>query len=130
MILRYKDIHAFDNNKTMKIIYSMYRASEVSVHRACCKRATQTYSLGGGGTIYPGSRPEGVTTRCPRMVTECLLTRSMLIKMYKFTSSGYVPVCLYMYTLFTVSQFHADVHSVIAKVMCFSHTWSSHCPSI
>ena len=26
MVLRYKDIHAFDNNKTMKIIYSLYRA--------------------------------------------------------------------------------------------------------
>ena len=33
MVLRYKDIHAFDNNKTMKIIYSMYRAGEVSVNR-------------------------------------------------------------------------------------------------
>ena len=98
MVLRYKDIHAFDNNKTMKIIYSMYRAGEVSVHRACCERATQPYSLGGGGTICPGSRPAGVTTRSPRMVTECLLTRSMLIKMYKFSISGYVPVyvhCVY-----------------------------------
>ena len=28
----------------MKIIYSMYRAAEVSVHRACCERATQPYS--------------------------------------------------------------------------------------
>ena len=36
MVLRYKDIDAFDNNKTMKIIYSMYRA--------CCERATQPYS--------------------------------------------------------------------------------------
>ena len=98
MVLRYKDIHAFDNNKTMKIIYSMYRAGEVSVHRACCERATQPYSLGGGGTIYPGSRPAGVTTRCPRMVTKFLLTRSILIKMFKFTISGYVPVyvhCIY-----------------------------------
>ena len=78
MVLRYKDIHAFDNKKTMKIFYSMYREGEVSVHRACCERATQPYSLGGGGTIYPGSRPAGVNTRGPRMVTECLLTRSML----------------------------------------------------
>ena len=31
--------------------------------------------LEGGGTICPGSRPAGVTTRCPRIVTECLLTR-------------------------------------------------------
>ena len=92
MVLRYKNIHAFDNNKTMKIIYSMYRAGEVSVHRACCERATQPYSLGGGGTICPVSRPAGFTRRCSRMVTECLLARSMLIKMYKFTISGYVPV--------------------------------------
>ena len=63
MVLRYKDIHAFDNNKTMKIIYSMYRAGEVSVHRACCERATQPYSFVGGGTIYPGSRPAGGTKR-------------------------------------------------------------------
>ena len=90
-----KHRHAFDNNKTMKIIYSMYRASEVSVHRACCERAIQPYSLGGGGTICPVSRPAGFTTRCPRMVTECLLIRSMLIKMYKFTISGYVPVYVY-----------------------------------
>ena len=65
-----------------KIIYSMYRADELSIHRACCERATQPYSLGGGGTNYPGSRPADVTTRSPRMVAECLLTRSMLIKMY------------------------------------------------
>ena len=109
MVIRYKDMHAFDNNKTRKIIYSMYRAGEVSVHRACYERATLPYSLGGGGTICPGSRPAGVTTRCPRMVTECFLTRSMLIKMYKFTISGYV---LYTYIVFTISQFNTDVHSV------------------
>ena len=98
MVLRYKDILAFDNNKIMKIIYSMYRVGEVSVPRACCERATQPYSLGEGGTIYPGSRLAGITTRCPRIVTECLLTRSMLIKMYKITISWYVPVyvhCIY-----------------------------------
>ena len=68
MVLNYKDIH--DNYKTMKIIYSMYTAGEVSVNRACCERATRPYSLEGGGTIYPGSRPAGVTTRSPRMVPE------------------------------------------------------------
>ena len=104
MVLKYKDIHAFDNYKTMKIIYSMYRAGEVAVHRACCERATQPYSLGGGGTIYTGSRPASVTTHSLRMVTECLLTRSMVIKMY-LPLHG---LCLYMYIVFTVSQFHAD----------------------
>ena len=108
MVLKYKDIHAFDNYKTMKIIYNMYRAGEVSVHRACCERVTQPYSLGGGGTLYPGSRPAGVTTRSPRMVTESLLTRSMLIKMY-LPLHG---MRLYTYIVFTVSQFHADAHSV------------------
>ena len=33
MVLKYKDMHAFDNYKTMKIIYSIYRAGEVSVRR-------------------------------------------------------------------------------------------------
>ena len=82
MVLKYKDIHAFDNYKTMEIIYNMYRAGEVSVHRACCERAAQPYSFGGGGTIYTGSRPTGGTTRSPRMVTEYLLIRSMLIKCF------------------------------------------------
>ena len=46
------------------IIYNMYRAVEVSVHQARCERATQPYSLGGGGgTIYQGSRPADVTIR-------------------------------------------------------------------
>ena len=108
MVLKYKDIHAFDNYKTMKIIYSMYRAGEVSVHRACCERATRPYSLGGGGTIYPSSRPAGVTKRSPRMVTVCLLTHSMLIKMY-LPLHG---MCLYVYIVFTVRQFHADALSV------------------
>ena len=65
-----------------KIIHSMYRAGDVSVHRACCERATRPYSFGGGGTIYPGTIPADVTTRSPRIVAECLLTRSKLIKMY------------------------------------------------
>ena len=75
MVLRYKDIHAFDNykQKEKKIVYSIYRADEVSVHRACCEWTTQAYSLGQGwggvGTIYPGSRPAGVTTGSPRMVS-------------------------------------------------------------
>ena len=90
----------------MKIIYSMYRTGEVSVHRACCERATKPYSLGGGGTIYPGSRPAGVTTRSPRMVTESLFTRLMLIKMYFLFM-----VCACICTIvFTISQFHAGVY--------------------
>ena len=89
-----------------KIIYSMYRAGEVAIHRACCERATQPYSLGGGGTIYPGSRTADVTTRSPRMVAECLLTCSMLIKMYYHFM---VYICT---VVFTLSQFHADVYFV------------------
>ena len=74
-VLRYKDIYAFDNSDRTKIIYSLYREGEVSVHRACCERTTQPYSLGGGGTIYPGYWPADVATRSPRMVVLCLLAR-------------------------------------------------------
>ena len=47
MVLRYKDIRAVDNNKTMKIIYSMYRAGKVSIHRACCERVPNPTRLEG-----------------------------------------------------------------------------------
>ena len=77
-----------------KIIYSMYRSDEVSVYQACCERATQHYSLGGGGMIYPGSRPAGVTTPNQRIITECLLTRSMLIKMY-YHFMACACICIY-----------------------------------
>ena len=48
MVFKYKDMHAFDNYKTMKIIYSMYRAGEVSVHRARCRLPKHTRLEGGG----------------------------------------------------------------------------------
>ena len=66
------------------IIYSMYRAGEVSVHRACCERATQPYSYEGGDTFDQAQDQQVVTTHSPRIVTECLLTRLMLIKMYVY----------------------------------------------
>ena len=66
----------------------MYRAGEVSVHRACSERATQPYSLRGGegGWVRfdPAQDQQVVTTSSPRVVTECLLTRSMLIIMYVY----------------------------------------------
>ena len=73
----------------------MYRAGEVSVHRACCERATQPYSLGGGGVRFDQAQDQQmVTTRSPRIVTECLLTRSMLIKMYVHVYAIYRSQCV------------------------------------
>ena len=101
-----------------KSIYSMYRAGEVSAQRACCERANQPYSLGGGGYYYPGSRPADVTTRSPRLVAECLLTRSMLIKMYY-----HFMVCACICTnIFTASQFYADVYLVYLVIVLFDTT--------
>ena len=83
-----------------KIIYNIYRAGEVSVHRACCEQATQTYSFGGGGRI------RFIQTQDQQMVTECLLTRSMLIKMYY-----HFMVCACICTIvFTAGLCHADVY--------------------
>ena len=49
--------------KNLIIIYNMYREDEVSVHRACRKRATYVILLTWrGGTIYSGSRPAGYHT--------------------------------------------------------------------
>ena len=57
-------------NASLKIIYSMYRAGEVSVYRACCERATQPYSLGKGGVGggYDLSRLN--TSRCNLTLSE------------------------------------------------------------
>ena len=100
-----------------EIVNSVYSASDVSVHQACCERATQPYSLGGRGTICPGSRSLGVTTRRPRMVTECLLTRSILIKMYYLFM-----VCARICTLvFTAGQFHAAVYMYLVMYLHVFH---------
>ena len=59
--------------------------------------------------IFLLSRPADVTTRSPaRMVAECLLKRSMLIKMYY-----HFMVCACICTIvLTVCQFHADIYLV------------------
>ena len=49
--------HVTDNRKSIN-----HLQCEVSVYRACCERATKPCSLGGGGTIYTGSRPAGYPT--------------------------------------------------------------------
>ena len=81
MVLSYKGKNVIDS-WTDLIIYGMYRAGEVSVHRACCERATQPYFVGGGGggLRFIQAQEQVVTTRSPRIITE--FTYSMLIKMY------------------------------------------------
>ena len=84
----------------MKIIYSMWRAIEVSVHRACCEQASQPYSLGWGVWCIQAQDQQEL----PYIVREWwLFTRSMLIKMYL----PFHGMCLYMYIVVTVSQFHS-----------------------
>ena len=64
-------MHLIITDRT-RIIYSMYRADEVSVHRACCKRATQPYSLGGGGGVrfIQAEDQHVLPLRSSRMVAE------------------------------------------------------------
>ena len=94
----------------LQVIYSMYRAVDVLVHRACCERATQPYSLGRGGTIYPGSRP----ARIPKIVIEYLLTRLMLIKMYvrciysRFSAGAILSIRKYEYGFITTVNIEFD----------------------
>ena len=77
-----------DNNLIIKIILFQEdinifgtSASLTYVYRACCERFSQPFTLAEGGTICQGSRPTGYYT-LSEMVTECLLIRSMLIKMH------------------------------------------------
>ena len=56
--------------------YSMYRAGEIG-------QPNPTHLEGGGGVRFDQAQDQQVvTTPSPRTVTECLLARSMLIKMY------------------------------------------------
>ena len=74
-VLRYKDIHAFDYNNEN---YLQYVKSRGGVRTSSMLRAGYPTLLAWRGRCnYPGSRPAGVTTRCPILVTECLLTRSI-----------------------------------------------------
>ena len=89
----------------------MYRVDEVSVHRACCERATQSYSLGrwcGGGYDFSfQAQDQQVTTRSPRIVSERLRTRLMLIKMYvydiysRFRAGAILSIRKYKYDFIT-----------------------------
>ena len=59
--------------------------SSYTEHAVCFERATQPYSIGGGGgglRFVQAQDQQVVTTRSPRIIIECLLSRSMLIKMY------------------------------------------------
>ena len=59
----------------------MYRAGEVSVHNAASGLHNPTH-LEGWVRCIQAQDQQVVTTRSPRIETEYLLTRSMLIKMY------------------------------------------------
>ena len=90
----------------------MYRAAEVSVHRACCERATQPYSLGGaaGGEVRFLSRLK--TSRCCHTQSwngNRVFTHSLYV-LKRITMSLYEHA--YVQFVFAVSQFHADVYLV------------------
>ena len=88
-------MHLIITDRT-KIIYSMYKAGPYTEHAAS---GLPNPTLLWGGGRYDLSRQ--MLPHSPRMVAECLVTRSMLIKMYYH-------FMVYAYTctiVFTVSQF-------------------------
>ena len=97
MVLQYKDIHAFDNCKTIEII-------------SVCTELLRSPYIEHAGEVDI-SRPK--TSMCYHTSSESgnrvLHSHSMLIKMYLPLHS--IHICLYVYIVFTVSQFHADAHS-------------------
>ena len=61
----------------------MYGTGEVSVHRACWSGLPSPSHLE-VEVRFDQAQEQVVTTRSPRIVTECLLTRTILIKMYVY----------------------------------------------
>ena len=94
IIILFQEDNIFGTNSSLtygpqiqKHTYVWYLLTELKLFTVCTpsmRRAGYPILLPwrGGGTIYPGPRPADVTTRSPIMVAECLLSRSMLIKMY------------------------------------------------
>ena len=90
----------------------MYWAGEVSLHRACCERATQPYSLGRrvGGGVYDISRLK--TGRCYHTYSENdsrVFTHSLDVNKMYYYFMVFACICT---IVFTLSQFHADVYHV------------------
>ena len=66
--------------------------SDVSIFTVCAYQVRSPYTehaasglpnpINVDGKMFVQARDQQVTTRCPRIVTECLLTGSILIQMY------------------------------------------------
>ena len=135
IIILFQEDNIFDTDASLTNGPQMQRhtcvwklLTELKLFTVCTERVRFPYSehaaseltnptpLEGGGTIYQGSRPANVTTRSPKMEAKCLLTRSMLIKMYY-----HFMVCACICTIiFTVSQFHVDVYSLFSLSNCIN----------
>ena len=84
MVLNYKGSHVIDN--WTDINYLQYVQSRWGLRTPSMLRAgypTLLHWSGGRGVRFVQAQDQQVVTaRSPRTITECLLTRSMLIKMY------------------------------------------------
>ena len=90
--------------------------TELKLFTVCTERIRSPYTEHAASGLHNPTPLEGEVrfiyaqdqqmSENPRMVAECLLTRSMLIKVYY-----HFMVCTCACTIvFTVSQFHADVY--------------------
>ena len=82
MVLNYKDRHVIDNwtyINYLQYVQSMWGLRTPSILRAGTPNPTP---LEGEVRFVQAQDQQVVTSRSPRIITECLLTRSILIKMY------------------------------------------------
>ena len=101
----------------------MYRASEVSVHQACCERATGFTHLEGEVRFDQAQDQQVVTTRSPRIETECLFTRSMLIKMYVYAIYS-------RFRIGTILSIRKHGYEFIATLSSLMSPFSLSCPPL
>ena len=87
----------------------MYRTGEVSVHRAYAASGLPNPThLQGKVRFVQAQDQQVVTTRSPKIVTECLLTRSMFMKMHvhdiysRFRTGAILSIRKYEYDFITV----------------------------
>ena len=111
MVLSYKGRHVIDNWTDINYLQYQQVRSRYTEHAGAGypKLLHWRRGWGGGGRVrfVQAQDQQVVTTRSPIIITECLLTRSMLIKMY--VHAIYSWFCIGTILKFCTVHFHAVV---------------------
>ena len=112
MALHFEGRHAIDNRTSTH--YLLFVQSRWGLRTPSMLRVGYPILLLGGGVRFIQAQEQPVTTRSLRIVIECLLTRSILIKMYvhdiysRFLAEAILYIRQYEYDFITTVTIEID----------------------